>query len=51
MFFFYADWNTPYGQERKQRPQLMQRSSSMVGAPKPTCLIAPTGQTRVDGQG
>jgi hypothetical protein len=29
----------------------MQDSSSIVGAEKPACLMAPTGQIRVDGHG
>jgi hypothetical protein len=41
----------PIPQARTQRPQPVQRCSSMTGAAKPRWLMAPTGQDLSAGQG
>ena len=50
----YHAWvriNAPIGQKLEHFPQRMHLAWSTVGALKPFCDSAPTGQTRTEGQG
>jgi hypothetical protein len=48
---FYKSASAPIGQKFVHLPQSMHLLSSIVGALNPVCVKAPTGQTRIDGQG